>query len=115
MKQKTKDKIKYWMLFALEMAFFFFLAVIAVILAIQMADFKMNIIYPPMCSCDYPAGTIPQATIIQCTLSCAKMRSDEHSLTIGFLSICLTYLFETIYKMIKRRIQQWQKKKKLQR
>ena len=105
-KNPTAKRIRYWMFFALEIMFLLLLMVIAVTYAIRIADYKMNVMYPDMCSCDYPAGTLPQADIIQCTFSCAKMRNDERSLTIGFLSVCLFFFLETLYYLIKGRVQQ---------
>ena len=104
MKKKKYEVSRYWMLLILDIALLFLFATWAVIIAIHAADFKMNVIYPNMCSCQYPVGSLSDAQLSECKSYCAEMRSDERSLTIGFLSICLFYFFQTLYQIIKRRL-----------
>ena len=99
----------YWILIVLNIIILMCLMTIAVAWAIKVADFKMNVIYPPSkyCGCDlsvYPAGSISDEVRSQCTIDCTKMRDDERSLTIGFLSIFGFSILYLIYELIKIRI-----------
>ena len=109
MKKQTKEKVRYWMLRILEIVVVWFLfSTLAVIFAINVADFKMNVMYPNMCSCNYtPTLYFNQTVIDQCKIDCAQMRDDERSLTIGFLSICVFLFLYQIYVLIKGRVKPW--------
>jgi hypothetical protein len=124
MQEKTKEKIRYWMLFALDLVILLWIATMAVIFAINLADFKMNVIHPDICSCDgYDVSKNPVGDIYmyiamnkamdQCLVDCPIMRDNERSLTIGMESITIFCLIFLGYEWIKGRLAKWLKKKRI--
>jgi hypothetical protein len=118
MEKESHNRIKYWLLTILEVAFFLLMIAMSSITAIHIADYKMNVMYPDMCSCDgYDVNTHPtndsymytamNKAMDQCRIDCPKLRDDERSITIGGLSIVLYIMFELIYKMIKDRAKEY--------